>query len=102
MVSVFPANGVIRAILAEVTDSVQLEQVRRSERLLAEAERLANVGSWEVDDITGDSRWSPNLCALLGLDSSRTKFTEDDFWELVHPDDREAVRGIIERAMERW
>jgi PAS domain S-box-containing protein len=46
-----------------------------------------------------EERWSANLCALLGLDPWQTRFAEDDFWELVHPEERGAVSAIIERAM---
>lgn len=105
IVSVFPVRDIniaatcLGGIVVEVTDSVRLERVRRSEALLAEAERLAHVGSWEIDLLTGDGRRSANLCRLIGLDESATRFSESEFWDLIHPDDREHVRTIIEGAM---
>lgn len=106
IISVFPVDDIhgegscIGAIVVEVTDSVRLERVKRSEALLAEAERLANVGSWEMDPMTGEGRRSANLCRMLGLDASAVRFVDSEFWDLIHPDDREHVRTIIGRAMQ--
>jgi len=105
IVSIFPIQEIkgrgqcVGAIVVEVTDSVQFEHVKRSEALLAEAERLADLGSWEVDLLTAEETWSVNLCRMLGFDGGPPRFPENRFWELVHPEDRESVRTIIERAM---
>lgn len=57
------------------------------------------MGSWEHDLITGEDVWSDNLCRMLGIDRTETKVSEDLFWEIVHPDDREGVRTVIECGM---
>jgi PAS domain S-box-containing protein len=85
--------------VTELTDAVQVEQVKRSEALLAEAERVANVGSWQMDLLSGEGKRSMNLCLMLGLDQSQTTFAESELWELIHRDDHERVRAVIERAM---
>ncbi|HEX5422201.1 MAG TPA: PAS domain S-box protein, partial [Candidatus Acidoferrales bacterium] len=84
-------------IVVETTDSVYLERVRRSEDLLTEAERLANVGSWTIDLLTSEVTLSPNLRSMLRLDDFG--LTAKDVWSLVHPDDRERVRRIVETAI---
>ncbi len=106
IVSVFRLNKsdfgrrcVVRVVV-EVTDSVEFVQMKRSEAFLAEAEHLANVGSWEVDPLTDDGRWSRNLAQLLDRDASPMRFAEGEFWRLIHPDDRERLHTIIERAIE--
>lgn len=76
------------------------QQLERSAALLNEAERLAKVGSWEQDLRTDQGRRSANLCSLLGVDESETQFQDRAFWELVHPEDRERVTAIIDKAME--
>lgn len=63
---------------------------------LAQAEQLAGVGSWEVDAASGEARCSPNLRLMLGLGSPEGEFAEAELWKLVHADDWERLKGIIE------
>jgi PAS domain S-box-containing protein len=103
--SVFPIcrernrKWTIGAIALEVTDHRQFEKVRKGEALLAEAEELANLGSWEHDLVTGDETWSAGLCHLLGQEAIAGKISGQKFWEFLHPDDREMVRSVIEWGM---
>lgn len=95
--SVFPIcewgfAGCVGVIIVDVTDQLQFG-------LLTAAEHLANVGSWEVNVLTGEEIWSPNLRRMLGLGTIHTRQSEDAFWTLVHPEDREMVRSIIDWAM---
>lgn len=76
------------------------EQLRRSAKHLAEAETLAELGSWERDLDRGTSYWSPGIFALFGLDSRTAKPGFETFIEAVHPDDRAEVESVI-RAAER-
>jgi PAS domain S-box-containing protein len=71
----------------------------RSEALLDEAERMASLASWELNLETGELFASPNLCRLAGIDLARTVLSEDLYWKLIHPDDRETVRQILDWAM---
>jgi PAS domain S-box-containing protein len=95
--SVFPIRqwglaGCVGVIVVDVTDQLHFG-------LLTAAEHLANVGSWEVNVLTGEEIWSPNLRRMLGLGTNHTRQSEDAFWALVHPEDREMVRSIIDWAM---
>src|ERR1700734_3471024 len=67
-------------------------KLRQSKGLLAKAELIGDLGSWEHNVLTGENVWSANLCRLLGVDPTKTKLSEELFWELIHPDDREEVR----------
>jgi PAS domain S-box-containing protein len=77
----------------------QLQTACKNDALLVEAERLASLGSWEHNLVTGEEVWSANLCQMLGVDPTRTIVSEDLFWKLLHPGDLEAVRCKIEWAM---
>lgn len=94
-----PARGIMPRAVTVPPDKVRLERLRKSEALLAQAEQIGLMGCWEHDLVTGEDAWSDNLCRMVGIDRSATKLSEDLFWELVHPDDREAVRMVIECAM---
>jgi diguanylate cyclase (GGDEF)-like protein/PAS domain S-box-containing protein len=61
-------------------------------RQLAEAQRIARIGSFEVDVATGDEIWSEEHFHILGLDKG-TLPTGDLFLSMVHPDDLEVVHS---------
>jgi PAS domain S-box-containing protein len=73
------------------------EMLRKSEALLAQAEQLANLGSWEMDLKTGTLAWSEQMYRMLGLDPQKTFLSRDSFWQMVHPADRE--RGQRDRNL---
>jgi len=105
LASVFPVlrdpgnKWTIGVIAVEVTDRVKFEEVCKSEALLSEAERLADLGSWEHDLIAGRETWSPNLCRILGLDAATRVFPQRTFLNFVHPDDLAMARSTIEWGM---
>src|SRR5687767_9084048 len=63
-----------------------IESLRTSERRLAEAQRIARIGSWEWD-VEGDRiTSSAELGELYGLGPDDFPETYRGFLELVHPD----------------
>jgi len=81
------------------SEQVYFEKLQKSEALLAEAERVGQIGCWEHDLVSGQDVWSANLCRMLCVDPTKTKPSEELFWELLHPDDRAGVSTVIEGAM---
>jgi diguanylate cyclase (GGDEF)-like protein/PAS domain S-box-containing protein len=64
--------------------------LRASQQRLAEAQRIAELGSFEFDVVTAEMIWSDELYRLLGLEPSMTA-TPGVFLSTVHPDDRHAL-----------
>jgi PAS domain S-box-containing protein len=62
------------------------EELAKRESLLAEAESLANLGSWELDLRTGDMTWSLQLYRILGYDAAQTMPTFAEFARLIQLD----------------
>ncbi len=70
-----------------------------SEQSLRLAQEAALVGTWEWDPDTGRGAWSHHQFALFGLDPTKgTPPGYEAFLQLVHPEDREAVRGAATEA----
>ena len=69
----------------------------RSQTLLAEAQRLAQIGTWEYDLVTRTLVWSEELYRLYGLDSAAGSPDVDAVGAMMLPEDR----GLVEREMER-
>jgi PAS domain S-box-containing protein len=74
---------------------------RRAERFLAEAQRLARVGSWEFDVRTGATTWSDELFRLYGEDPGAFEPSLETWLARVHPDDRERVQRLDAEALAR-
>src|SRR5262245_61940036 len=73
----------------DVTARHLAEQARaHTEAQLAEAQRLAHVGSWEWDVGQDRVTWSDELYRIYGLDSRTFAATYQAYLERVHPDDR--------------
>jgi diguanylate cyclase (GGDEF)-like protein/PAS domain S-box-containing protein len=78
-------------IAHDITGRRQGERaLEASQRRLAEAQRIAQLGSFEFDVIRGEMIWSDELYRLLGVDPGLTA-TPSLFVTLAHPDDRRAL-----------
>jgi len=62
------------------------------ENRLAEAQRLAHLGSWSIDAATGTRVWSDELYRLWGFEPRSFEPDLGRLLERLHPDDAEAVR----------
>ncbi|MFW6132535.1 MAG: PAS domain-containing sensor histidine kinase [Planctomycetota bacterium] len=97
-------NGEPLAVLeidTDVTERDRIEQqLRRSEALLGEAQRIARLGNWELDVPTGALYWSEQVYRIFGLSPLEFRPTYEGFLSRVHPEDRPAVEGAVRAAME--
>lgn len=75
-----------------------LEEARRSEARLAEAQRMARVGNWEWHVPTGVFRGSAEAARLLGLGSEPTQCPIERLYQQVAQVDREPLRQALEAA----
>jgi PAS domain S-box-containing protein len=85
-----------RAVLEE--DARAAQALRESERRLAHAQEVAQVGSWEWDVATDTVVWSEELYGIYGRDPSSFRPSYRGFLDCVHPEDRTRVEGAIGAA----
>jgi PAS domain S-box-containing protein len=102
-------TAVVQRSMEELTQSVaelkaEIEERRRveerllqSEARLAQAQRIAQLGGWESDLITGDLWWSAETYRIFGLPEG-SSVTYERFFDFIHPDDRSIVREAAARA----
>lgn len=77
------------------------EQLRESERRLAEAQRAGRLGSFEWEIQRDRVTWTDELYRIYGLEPGSQELTYAAFLEHVLPEDRDLVRAHVERALER-
>ncbi|HYH07882.1 MAG TPA: PAS domain S-box protein [Thermoanaerobaculia bacterium] len=75
------------------------EQLLSQRAQLAEAQRMAHVGSYEYDLLTGERTWSDELYRIYGLDPALGPDV-DTAEARVHPDDRERVIATGKKVRE--
>jgi diguanylate cyclase (GGDEF)-like protein/PAS domain S-box-containing protein len=79
------------------------EEMRAASDLMADAQQVANFGSWEWRLAEDEVVWSDQLYRIFGIErekdlhSFRTTFAA--YLERVHPDEQVAVRKRIEEAL---
>jgi diguanylate cyclase (GGDEF)-like protein/PAS domain S-box-containing protein len=74
-------------IARDITERIVAQRaLEASRRRLAEAQRTAQLGSFELDVVTGELTWSEEYCRIMGLDPNVTP-KRALFVSMVHPDD---------------
>jgi PAS domain S-box-containing protein len=91
----------ILVIAQNLTEHIVIEnKLMQSESQLAEAQRLANIGSWNWDLKSNERTWSDELYRIFGLPRDRPAPDLDTtVAECVHPDDRQFVKSTIESSI---
>ncbi|MEP7089946.1 MAG: SpoIIE family protein phosphatase [Nocardioidaceae bacterium] len=96
-----------RELTARVRANLELDRARRTRRhlersrsLLNQAQRLARVGSWEIDLVTGKVDASEEFLRIVGRerDELEAMSHHDVVGHLIHPDDRERVQAVLDSA----
>lgn len=67
---------------------------------LEEAQRIAHLGSYDFDLVTGEAAWSAELYRIAGFDPG-IPLTPEMVQESVHPEDRELTQAATEQAYEQ-
>ncbi len=65
------------------------------------AERLADVGSYQVEMGSRDLRWSPHMFRLYGLSPEERQPTLDEVLAMTHPEDQDTVAFATRELLSR-
>ncbi|MBU0513197.1 MAG: PAS domain-containing protein, partial [Proteobacteria bacterium] len=75
------------------------DALSQSEAGLAKAQEIAHLGNWDWNIVTNESLWSDEAYRIFGLRPQEIRVTYEAFLAMIHPDDREAVRHAVKRAL---
>jgi PAS domain S-box-containing protein len=93
----YAADGSVTGFIEFVEDIAERKRaddaLRQSQAMLAQTEKIANVGSWEWVIETGELRWSEQMYRLFGVEPSGFVPSYASFLAQIHPEDRERVRA---------
>lgn len=73
--------------------------MRRSERSLAQAQRIAHLGSWEYSIEEDVARWSDEVYRIFGFEPGEITPDYKTFFQAVYPQDRKNLKTEIQTAV---
>lgn len=91
-------TSIVRDITIEFEQKRQLQE---SQRMLTEANRLAKLGSFEQNLITGEMHWSAELYRLADFPLERHGEANPSMDAVIHPDDLEGLRQLTKELIEK-
>lgn len=95
-------DGRLQRNIRDITERGRAEAaLRENERMLAEAQRIAHIGSWEWDLTTGAAQRSAETHRIFGVEPGAFPEVTEAFLAFVHPDDRARVQASERAALEK-
>ncbi|MFN2356899.1 MAG: putative bifunctional diguanylate cyclase/phosphodiesterase, partial [Desulfotignum sp.] len=93
----YPLERHIRETIDSLQTSVaSLNNIRK--RLIS-AQKLARVGDWEFRPADGKVTWSDQIYHICGVDKKQFSVSDDSSLQLVHPDDRNALKTALQLVL---
>lgn len=90
----------VASIVASAATRAEVErELKRREKLLATAQDIAGLGSWEWRLDTHEVWWSRELFDVHGQDPQLFEPSFDNFMGIIADDDRDRVRMIVEESL---
>lgn len=87
-------------LFRDVTERKRTEEALiRSQTLLRESQRVANIGSWELDLITDELHWNEEAYRLHGIPEGAPPLSIASFVDLVVPEDRASLMQHHEESL---
>lgn len=89
---IYRAKEIVGAVIVfnDITERKLSEQVLgQSEARLAEAQKMAQIGCWELDLVSNDLYWSDEIFTMFEINKEEFGATYESFINTIHPDDRQ-------------
>ncbi|WP_447975310.1 PAS domain S-box protein [Nitrospira sp. Kam-Ns4a] len=91
----------ISLLQREIAERKRAEaRLQESQAELAEAQRLAHLGSWSWDITTNIVKGSDELYRIFGLPPIEFPATYEAYLACIHPEDRDTVHAALRKAAE--
>jgi PAS domain S-box-containing protein len=86
-------------VVQDITDRrLAQERLQASEARLANAQRIAHLGNWDYDLVSGKIVWSEEVYGIFGVERGSVSPDIQSYYQWTHPDDRNLVHQAEERT----
>ena len=96
-------NGSLLGFISVITDISETSRnnalLAQNEARLAESQRLAQIGNWELDIVSGLLWWSNEVYRIFELNPDEAQPSYSTFLAAVHPDDRDLVNQTYNESV---
>jgi PAS domain S-box-containing protein len=94
------AHGSLEEKVKERTAELEeaLISLKEKEESLSEAQKMAHIGNWDLDIVTGEVYWSDELFHIFKCNPKEFAVTYDKILNFIHPEDRDSVVDSINEA----
>ncbi|MBF0500539.1 MAG: PAS domain-containing protein [Candidatus Riflebacteria bacterium] len=69
-----------------------MDEITKNEAHLKDAQRIARIGSWELDIASNIIVWSDEIRRILEISPNTSGTPFDALYQVIHPEDREVAR----------
>lgn len=76
------------------------QELLRNKAMLEEAQRIANIGSWEFDVQSQQILWSDQTFRLFGLEPQPTAPSLEEYLNMISDEHRERLQGVIQTTIQ--
>jgi len=78
--------------ITDISKRIEAEEaIQLSTSRMNEAQRMAKIGSWELNIITGELWWSDEVFRIFAINADQFEASYDAFLNAIHPEDRAEV-----------
>ena len=95
-----PLTNYINIYTTEISDIKTTElRLLKITSTLKQAQKVAQMGSWELDLTTNNMVWSEELFHILYVDPEKFKPSHENYVNLLHPEDRQLADEAVHKAI---
>ncbi|WP_432712315.1 PAS domain-containing protein [Pedobacter sp.] len=78
-----------------IENRMNIEMLKENNMLMQQCQDMAHFGIWSWNVVSNTLTWSDPLYKIFGLDQATYKTTFEDYLNLLHPDNREAISVVF-------
>ncbi len=88
-------------VIKDITERRRIDEtLKKNEKQLSEAQRIAHMGSWQWDIEQNSTRWSDELYRIFGVEADQfDPNAYEAFMNCIHPEDRERVSRVMNESI---
>jgi len=106
LISIAPLKNIKGEIIGASVYGKEITTIKNYQKALAkttsklkEAEKIAGLGSWELDVATSMLTWSESVFDIYKLPYKKQPFHLKQFYRLVHPEDVQPMKDAINKTI---